>query len=197
MEENLTAVNKTTEVNDTEKVDKATEVDKTEADNNTTAVNDSTPESTGKNATEPETKTFTQDEVNGIIGDRLERANKKFLERYGVNSFEELDAKIEKSNGYDVAMSEKANLEQSNLELNKRIAYIVNSIDDNRIGDIEAIFKSKGLEINDENLKAELSTHPEWAKKPQTITELSFVPDKKDNEPNDNEQLNKYFGTDF
>lgn len=157
----------------------------------------STPDAPVEEQPATETKTFTQDEVNGIIGDRLERANKKFLERYGVNSFEELDAKIEKSNGYDVVMNEKANLEQSNLELNKRIAYIVNSIDDSRIGDIEAIFKSKGLEINDENLKAELSTHPEWAKKPQTITELSFIPDKKDDEPNDNERLNKYFGTDF
>lgn len=154
----------------------------------------STPDAPVEEQPATETKTFTQDEVNGIIGDRLERANKKFLERYGVNSFEELDAKIEK---YNVAMNEKTNLEQSNLELNKRIAYIVNSIDDNRIDDIEAIFKSKGLEISDENLKAELSTHPEWVKKPQTITELSFIPDKKDNEPNDNEQLNKYFGTDF
>ena len=48
----------------------------------------------GKDAphSEPAEETFTQSRVNDIVRERLERANRKTLERYGVESLEALDA---------------------------------------------------------------------------------------------------------
>lgn len=155
-----------------------------------------------------EEKTFTQDELNSIIGERLERSNKKFLEKYGVESFEELDAKLKsldeakqqlesKISELNTLSEEKNQLTESHKNLIKQYAYLNNNIKDSKIADIEAIFKGKELDINDENLKAELKDHPEWVKPIQTIKKLSLDDEKTNNETDDIEKLNKYFGVNF
>ena len=107
-------------------------------------------------------KTFTQEQVNNVIKERLERANKSFLKRYGLENREALDDIVNKALSYDL-MDEKYNaLIDENSSLKEKLAFIENNIDNNRIDDVRAYFKGKELEFNNETLAEELKTHPEW-----------------------------------
>lgn len=184
----------TEKIETTENVETTEKIETTESNAEDVAP---TPDAPVEEQPATETKTFTQEELNAIIGERLERSNKKILEKYGVSSFEELDAKIEKANGYDDLAKSKADVDALYNELVKQHAYAVNNINSERINDIEAILGSKGLQINDENLKAEIVNHPEWVKQVKKITKLSVEKDNNDNKPNEKELVNKYFGVNF
>lgn len=109
-----------------------------------------------------ENKTFTQDQVNEFIKARLERENKKLLNRYGVEKKEELDDLVGKAQSYDSVKEEFDKQKQELSSLSEKLAFIENNINENRFDDVRAYFKGKNIEFNDENLKNELLTHPEW-----------------------------------
>ena len=104
--------------------------------------------------TETTPKTFTQEQVNEIVRERLERTYKG----YGANSKEELDALFEssKKNG-------------------KELAFLKNNVNPSREGDIDAYFKGKGIDFNGENLAKELSTHPEWLNQAKAEEERTTI----------------------
>lgn len=123
-------------------------------------------ETTGNEA-KPAPDTFTQEQVNAIVKERLERDRKGTLTKLGLSDWGELESFAEKAKGYD-GLSEKAKkAEESLKEASERLVFLENGLDPERKGDIEAILKGKGLALTDETVKAELPTHPEWAKKPQ------------------------------
>ena len=113
-------------------------------------------------AEESKDGTFTQEQVNDIIRTRLEKAQQRLFNRYGVTNRDELDSLIGKSQSYDVMKEKYADLEAKNYELEKELAFFKNNINLERQEDIMAYFKGKGIDFNNDNLINELSTHPEW-----------------------------------
>ena len=113
-------------------------------------------------AEESKDGTFTQEQVNDIIIARLEKAQQRLFNRYGVTNRDELDSLIGKSQSYDVMKEKYADLETKNYELEKELAFSKNNINLERQEDIMAYFKGKGIDFNNDNLINELSTHPEW-----------------------------------
>ena len=113
-------------------------------------------------AEESKDGTFTQEQVNDIIRARLEKAQQRLFNRYGVTNRDELDSLIGKSQSYDVMKEKYADLETKNYELEKELAFSKNNINLERQEDIMAYFKGKGIDFNNDNLINELSTHPAW-----------------------------------
>ena len=124
-------------------------------------------------------RTFTRNEVNDIMRKRVERSHNAFFNRYGVKDLNELDNLVGQSRSYGPLKERFADLEKthgelvtSHADLNKKYAYKVNNVDENRIADIEAYFKGKGIDIDENTLVQELKTHPEWVKKIGAITSI-------------------------
>lgn len=104
-------------------------------------------------------KEFTKEDVKKIMQKRINRSHQSFYNRYGVKDLDELDSKFAL---VDQLTKEKEELASQNNELLNKLAFVENDINPERIEDILAYFKGKDLVFNDENLKAELATHPEW-----------------------------------
>ena len=124
-------------------------------------------------------KTFTQGEVDKLVGDtRVKTREKTFryvYDRYGVKNEEELDSLVANAQRYDTQKemydSDKASWEQERdenskklTEMSETIALMQSDIDPERYEDAKLILRGKGMEITLENIQEQLATHPEWAK---------------------------------
>ena len=110
-------------------------------------------------------KTFTQDQVNEMVKARLDRDRKSLFKRYGVEDRNALDDLIGKAQSYSV-MEERYNAIQSEVNsLKESNLFLKNNINPERYDDVRTFFKGKELELNEENLANELSTHSEWITK--------------------------------
>lgn len=152
-------------------------------------------------AEESKDGTFTQEQVNDIIRTRLEKAQQRLFNRYGVTNRDELDSLIGKSQSYDVMKEKYADLETKNYELEKELAFSKNNINLERQEDIMAYFKGKGIDFNNDNLVNELSTHPEWLNpvkvedKPKTtITTLGSDSTTEMPKVSEKDEMAKVFG---
>lgn len=123
------------------------------------------------------TKTFTQSQVDEIAGkirkETREKVTRSFLDRYGVNSEDELDDLFGDAQRYttvqDMYDADKKSWEEASaardaelMSVKERVALLESGIDKNRYEDAKFILKGKGLEITVENIQQELATHPEW-----------------------------------
>ena len=113
------------------------------------------PESSGK-------KSFTQEMVDEIVRNRLERDRKATFKRYGVEDRDGLDSLVGKSQSYDVMRERYEATKVENASLREKMAFMANNINPAREDDVRAYFKGKGIEFNETNLINELATHPEW-----------------------------------
>lgn len=102
--------------------------------------------------------TFTQEQVNDFVRDRLQRVYKG----YGCESQEELNELVKKSQGYDELQAKVDALNKERAELAEKVAFMENNINPDRYDDIRAYFKGKELEFTNSNLQSELKTHNEW-----------------------------------
>lgn len=150
---------------------------------------------------EEEQKSFTQEMVDEIVRNRLERDRKATYKRYGVEDKEGLDSLIGKSQAYDVMKERFEKIKGENASLHEKMAFVTNNINPSREDDIRAYFKGKGLEFNEESLVKELETHPEWRNvaevndKPQTTIEVLGVEHKEKNIPEtEAEKQRRIFG---
>lgn len=144
-------------------------------------------EEVGDKVKEPE-KTFTQSEVNSIIQKRLKEKDKSLLEKLGLETFDGLDEKLQKSNDYDNLLAQKN-------ELEKELLFKNNNISSDKIDDVKYFFKGKGIELNAENLTKELETHKEWLSKVETpnVSMGAFNEEKESKETTESAILKKYF----
>lgn len=108
-------------------------------------------------------KTFTQDELNNIVGERLERAKNSLYEKHGVKNADELEALFEKAKGYEALKTERDDFAQ-------QISFLKNNIKPDRYEDVKTYFKGKEMPFDDETLKSLLITHPEWVNKAEEKT---------------------------
>lgn len=127
-------------------------------------------------------KTFTQEQLDEIIKDRLDKQEKSFLKKLGVDNFEDIGKEI--ANG---------KLARQELLLSK------NNIAEGRYDDVLTHFKGKGQELTDESLKEVVKTHPEWVKPAPAPDKKGFIdighPEHKEDGKSDVDELNKLFGT--
>lgn len=135
--------------------------------------------------TEPQTaqeqlpRTFTQDELNAIVKERLDRQTSKFLERLGLDSMDGIDGLLEHAKGYTDAQELMTKFQLENEELRQQIAFRDNDVNMDKVDDIRAYFKGKGLEFTPDALKEQLITHPEWVRQqPKTTTIRTLSPEK-------------------
>ena len=132
---------------------------------------------------EPEEKTLTQSQVNEIVGRMRQELREKltkeltetirheFLERYGVESDDELNDVFGKGQAYE-SLNDDYTAQSGRLqELSTENALLKSKADPERWEDIKLILSGKGLEVNEDNIVSESETHPEWfrAEKPQII----------------------------
>lgn len=156
--------------------------------------------------TETSYKTFTQDEVNDLVGDtRVKTREKTFryiYDRYGVNNEEELDQLVANAQRFDTQKeaydNDKASWEAERDENGKRlnemseqIALMQSDIDPNRYEDAKLILKGKGMEVTLENIQSELATHPEWGKAKKEETSSNDVPTTPEPTPTPDQEQEK------
>ena len=147
-------------------------------------------------ATPAPEKTFTQDEVNNLMGqvraETRDRTFKYIYGRYGVEDENGLDELIGNAQRYDTLkentdserhgweeerkgyIAERDSRNSELCDLKERLALLESGIDKDRYEDAKFILKGKGLEITPETIAEELATHPEWKKE-----------EKKDYHPED------------
>lgn len=130
-------------------------------------------------AVETSIKTFTQPELDKIVGDTRVRTREKtfryIYDRYGVKDEAELDALVANAQRYDTQKemydNDKASWEherdensQKLADMSEQIALMQSNIAPERYEDAKLILKGKGMDVTLENIQTELETHPEWAK---------------------------------
>lgn len=117
-------------------------------------------------APEVEKAIFTQSQVNKLAGKAREEgrasALKELFARYGVADENELNGIFGKGQTYDDLNEEYAAQGNSVREVRAENALLRTNIVPERWDDVKAILGTKGLEISQENITAELATHPEW-----------------------------------
>lgn len=120
-------------------------------------------------------KGFTQEQVNEIIKERLERANNSLYKRYGVADKNGLDTLIQKANSYDLMAEQYNGLENERNSLMEKLTFIENNVNPDRYDDVRAYFKGKGLNFDKNNLVSEIATHPEWLNQVAKQTTISTI----------------------
>jgi hypothetical protein len=143
-----------------------------------------------------EKTSFTQDQVNEIVKNRLEKERKKMLKRYGVEDKEQFDSLMKKANSYEAMDERYSKMLDTNKELEEKIAFLENQIDVERYDDVKAYFKGKELFLNSENLSKEVDKHPEWVKanKASIIKTMGSDSTISKEKPNEKDETAKLFG---
>lgn len=128
----------------------------------------------------PATKVFTQSQVNEMVGNtRTETREKTFryiYDRYGVKDEAELDELVGNAQALDSFKekydAEKADWKQTSadrdkelMDVKEQVALLQSGINSDRFEDAKFILRGKGLEVNLDNIKNEIATHPEWQNK--------------------------------
>lgn len=145
-----------------EELENAGMVENANVETANTDVNDNTTENEGVDNEVKPNKTFTQEQVNDLVRNRIERERNSTYKRYGVYDKDGLDSLINKSHSYDTMKEEYENIQNRNKELEREIAFIRQNIEPSRKEDVLAHFKGKGIEFSETALIDELRTHPEW-----------------------------------
>jgi hypothetical protein len=143
-------------------------------------------------------KGFTQEQVNEIIKERLERANNSLYKRYGVADKNGLDTLIQKANSYDLMAEQYNGLENERNGLLEKLTFIENNVNPDRYDDVRAYFKGKGLNFDKNNLLNELTTHPEWLNQVPKTTTISTIGAEtgkvQESELSEKERASRLFG---
>lgn len=140
--------------------------EKSGAENSVETENVSQKDTAQTDAPEVEKAIFTQSQVNKLAGKAREEgrasALKELFARYGVADENELNGIFGKGQTYDDLNEEYAAQGNSVREVRAENALLRTNIVPERWDDVKAILGTKGLEVSQENITAELATHPEW-----------------------------------
>ena len=165
---------------------------------------------TGDQAGQATPGTFTKERVNELMQKRIERSHRAFYDRYGVKDLKGLDDLFGKAQSVDslnervaeltkdgeALQAKYSELEGRNRELARKYALKANDVREDIVSDIEAYFKGKGLEIDEDTLATEMASHPEWKSVPSTIVPLGSEASHPDG-PTEAELASRYLGVDL
>lgn len=119
---------------------------------------------------EPAEKTFTQEQVNKLVGNARMEGRKKGYEdarseiysKYGVDSDDQLDGIFVNGSRYEELNRRYADSGKSLREVQTELALVKSGVLPERQADVKAILSANGLDITVENIESMLPTHPEW-----------------------------------
>lgn len=125
----------------------------------------------------PEIRTFTQEQVNALVGKArqegrekgYEQARREALERYGVENDDELDDLFASGSRYGELSERYADAGNSLAEVRTELALVKSGVLPERQGDVKAILGANGMEVTVENIESLLPTHPEWKGTPTAL----------------------------
>lgn len=146
-------------------------------DTATTEVDEGAPQQTEQSAVEQSEPapadqqlppTFTQEQVNDIIRERLNRYDHRVAEELGMGLEE---AKSILSSHAQLQVQYNQLLDAYNALYRDRV-FDQYGIDPDRAGDIDAIMKSRNMDFTASNLEQLLGTHPEWQRKQTTFQQV-------------------------
>lgn len=143
------------------------------------------------------TKSFTQEQVNDIVRRRLEREEKRLYDEYGVDNKASLEELIGKAQSFDATYSLLQELQEEVKGLREEKWFKEEEVNQDKVNDIRAYFKGSNKELNQESLKEELKTHPEWLKKEEPKITFTSVGSNKSEETQkltEEEEAAKLFG---
>lgn len=142
-------------------------------------------------------KTLTQDEVNSIVRERLDRQQKSFYERIGVADDKALEELLNRARGYDDLTKENESLRAQVGQSTEELAFLRNGILEDRYDDVRTWFRGKGEAITQSSLHDVLEKHPEWISKPiektVSVEPLGATRGEKPKETED-DIAQRYFG---
>ena len=168
----------------------------------------------GTPAAKPE-RTFTQAEVNELIGRTRQEARQRAREefageirtKYGLDDDSQLDDLIGNGQRFDALNEEYGAQSASIRELTAENALLKSGVDESRFADVKAILAYQGLDVTPENIAEALTTHPEWKgggiapeaaapnaadgtagrpdPTPSVVTRIGGMPEAKGDEPED------------
>lgn len=127
-----------------------------------------------------EPRTFTQEEVNRMMGKTRAEAREKarrevleeMMEKYGIEDEGKLDEMFGNSERYDELKGRQSGMENDIREKDAEIALLRSGISPERFDDVKAWCQYNGYEINPVSIEKGLDTHPEW-------TEYDFSEDEE------------------
>ena len=119
----------------------------------------------------PAPRTFTQEEVNAIVGKVRQEARAKAREeyaaelrdKYGVDADSEIDDLIGNGQRFDALNGEYESQSATLSDLKAENSLLKSGVPQDKFDDVKAILAYKGLEVTPENIALEAATHPEWA----------------------------------
>lgn len=146
------------------------------------------------------TRSYTQEQVNEIVRSRLDRANKAFFDRYGVDGEKDLDELVGMAQMYQTMKSRYDAMQDELRGLKETNMFHANAVLPEKEDDVRTYFKGKGLEMSDEALKQVLFTHPEWLASARPAPTTTIVPLGSQSEdaskPDPEAEAAKMFGLD-
>lgn len=119
---------------------------------------------------QPAPRTFTQEEVNELIGrtrqEARQRAREEFANelrgRYGFQSDSDLDDLIGNGQRFDALNDEFGSQSAMLADLRTENALLRSGIPEERFGDVKAILSYNGKDVTPDTIAEAMATHPEW-----------------------------------
>lgn len=186
----------TSTTQDTKVVDNGVSAD-TQATPNVSQEDNTSDTTINNSVSQKQAKTFTQDEVNSIIKERLSKVAKK----YGFETEEELNEAVGKAQSYDITKKELENIKSSLAEKESIITLMSCGIADKYLEIAKTFMQSKNMEINKNTINELLKTYPEWKgqvsdKQPSPVSynSLGETNGTQKTELTEDERIKKIFG---
>jgi|SRR5574344_1173318 hypothetical protein len=186
----------TSTTQDTKVVDNGVSAD-TQATPNVSQEDNTSDTTINNSVSQKQAKTFTQDEVNSIIKERLSKVAKK----YGFETEEELNEAVGKAQSYDTTKKELENTKSSLAEKESIITLMSCGIADKYLEIAKTFMQSKNMEINKNTINELLKTYPEWKgqvsdKQPSPVSynSLGETNGTQKTELTEDERIKKIFG---
>lgn len=150
----------------------------------TPAATQTAPDPANPNPAAPQGKTFTQDEVNQLVGkarvEGRESAMKAYRDRYGAENDDDLDSIFGNGEKFDDLNSqfgaqgkELQTLREENALLK---ATSESGLDPAKYEDVKAILAYQHMDITPESIAQAMQTHPEWARQNDVPPAPGFQP---------------------
>ena len=145
------------------------------------------PEGEGIAPEEPPARTFTQEQVNELVGKAraegrqkgMEQARADFMSRYGVDDDDQLDSIFRDGSRYGELGARYSDVGNQLRDAMTQIALMKAKVLPERESDVKAILGAMGKDVTEESIGEMLATHPEWVGAPESADDKGFSLPKK------------------
>ncbi len=145
------------------------------------------PEGEGIAPEEPPVRTFTQEQVNELVGKAraegrqrgMEQAMSDFRSRYGVDDDDQLDSLFRDGSRYGELGARYEDVGGQLRDAMTQIALMKAKVLPERESDVKAILGAMGKDVTEDSINEMLATHPEWVAAPEGADDKGFSLPKK------------------